>query len=144
MNSEHQAGPAQQAAPDRRIEFEKFLADLSARFVAPPPDRVDHEIQKALKAVLEFFQLDRCNLIRVVPGEGEFRVTHNADVNGISPYTVDTPRPISLGPWVHLKIGGRREVASFASLDELPAEAAADKQHFQQVGVGSGARAPSR
>ena len=38
-----------------RLDFEKFMADLSARFVALPPERVDDEIQCALKEVLEFF-----------------------------------------------------------------------------------------
>ena len=34
---------------ENRLEFEKFLADLSARLVALPPDRVDDEIRNALK-----------------------------------------------------------------------------------------------
>jgi hypothetical protein len=44
--------------PEKRLDFEKFLADLSARFVALPPERVDDEIRDALKRVLEFFQID--------------------------------------------------------------------------------------
>jgi formate hydrogenlyase transcriptional activator len=136
------AGCGGRAAPDRRLEFERFLAEVSARFVALPPDRVDDEIRNTLKEVLEFFQLDRCNLLRVVPGEGQFAVTHNADVNGVSPYTVDDPRPITLVPYFHKRIGGQREFISFSRLDDLPAEAAADKRHLARVGVRSGVYIP--
>jgi formate hydrogenlyase transcriptional activator len=131
-----------QAAPDRRLEFERFLADVSARFVALPPDRVDDEIRNALKAVLDFFQLDRCLVIRVVPGKGELRVTHNADVNGISPYTVGPPRPVSRYPWLHRKISERREVVSFARLDDMPADAATDKRCLEELGIRSGVYIP--
>jgi hypothetical protein len=37
--------------PEKRLEFEKFLADLSARLVALPPERVDDEIRSALETV---------------------------------------------------------------------------------------------
>ena len=60
---------------EKRLEFEKFLADLSARLVALPPDRVDDEIRNALKKVLEFFQIDRFNLFRLLPGKTHFMVT---------------------------------------------------------------------
>ncbi len=75
-----------QAAPDMRLEFERLLADLSARLVVLPPERVDDEIRNALKEVLGFFHIDRCNLMRLLPGKTHFLVTHNADVNDISPY----------------------------------------------------------
>jgi len=142
VNGGNQSGSAGGTAPERRLEFEAFLADVSARFVGLSPDRVDDEIRNALKEVMEFFGLDRCNLIRVVPEEGEFRVTHNADVSGISPYTVGDPRAVSLVPWVHKKISGLHEVVSFASLEELPADAAIDKPHFERVGVRSGTYIP--
>ncbi|MCX5914164.1 MAG: sigma 54-interacting transcriptional regulator [Deltaproteobacteria bacterium] len=133
---------AERSIPEKRLEFEKFLADLSAELVALPPDRVDDEIQNALKDVLEFFQIDRCNLILRVPGKAVMQVTHNADVRGISPYPIRTPRPISLFPWFHKMMTERREVVSFARLEELPTEAATDKQSLEEVGVRSGLYIP--
>ena len=50
-----------------RLKFEQLLSDLSARFVNIAPDQVDLEIQSALRQILEFFQVDRCGLIRVSP-----------------------------------------------------------------------------
>ncbi len=131
----------ERSIPEKRLEFEKFLADLSARFVALPPERVDHEIRNALKEVLEFFQIDRCNLFRLLPGKTLFQVTHNADVNGISPYPIDTPIPVSLFPWISKKLQ-QGEVFSFARLEELPEEAAADKPALEKFGNRSGLYIP--
>ncbi len=83
------------AAPERRLEFETFLANLSARFVALPPERVDDEIRSALHEVLGFFRIDRCSLLRLLPGKTLWLVTHNADTAGVSPHPVETPLPVS-------------------------------------------------
>ena len=120
VNSEKKVHSAERHVPERRLTFENFLADLSARFVALPPERVDDEIRSALKEVLEFFQIDRCNLFRLLPGKTLFQVTHNADVNGISAYPIETPLPVSLFPWASKQLAERREIFSFARLEELP------------------------
>jgi formate hydrogenlyase transcriptional activator len=140
VNSENQAGPALQVAP-RRLEFEKLLADLSATLVVLAPERVDDEIRNALKEVLEFFQIDRCNLMRLLPDKTHFIVTHNADVNSSSPYPVETPVPVSLFPWVSEKLQ-KGEVLSFARLEELPKEAATDKPTIEKYGIRSGLYIP--
>jgi formate hydrogenlyase transcriptional activator len=142
VNNEDKIHPAERSEPEKRLEFEKFLADLSARLVALPPERVDDEIRSALKEVLEFFQIDRCNLFRLLPGKTLFQVTHNADVNGISPYPIETPLPVPLFPWASKKLTEKREVFSFARLEELPAEAETDKQAFEKFGIRSGLYIP--
>lgn len=141
MNRKNPEHSVVRLAPENRLEFEKFLIDLSTRLVALPPDRVDDEIRNALKKVLEFFQIDRCNLFRLLPGKTLFQVTHNADVNGISPYPVDTPIPVSLFPWISKKLQ-ENEVFSFARLEELPEEAAADKPALEKFGNRSGLYIP--
>jgi hypothetical protein len=55
------------APTEERPKFEKFLADISATLVAIPPERVDDEIRNALKKVIEFFEIDRCSLLRLLP-----------------------------------------------------------------------------
>jgi transcriptional regulator with GAF, ATPase, and Fis domain len=121
-----------------RLEFEKFMADLSARFVALPPEKVDDEIQSALKKIVNFFKIDRCNLLRLLPGENVFQVMHSADVSGASPYPVGIPRPVSLYPWLIKKLSEQHGVVSFARLEDLPAEAAIDKMNLEKVRVRSG------
>jgi formate hydrogenlyase transcriptional activator len=142
VNRKNQVHSAQRAVPEKRLEFEKLLADLSARFVALPPERVDDEIRNALKEVLEFFQIDRISLLRLLPGKTLWEVTHNADAAGISPYPIGTALPVSLVPWAYKKLAEQREVFSFARLEELPAEAATDKQTFENFEVRSGLYIP--
>jgi formate hydrogenlyase transcriptional activator len=125
-----------------RLEFEEFMADLSGRFVALPPGRIDDEIRNALKEVLEFFRIDRCNLLQLLPGENLFQVIHSADVSGVSPYPIATPRPASLYPWLVKKLSVQYEVVSFARLEDLPAEAAVDRQNLEKVGIRSGLYIP--
>ena len=125
-----------------RLEFEKFMADLSGRFIALSPDRVADEIRNALKKVLEFFRIDRCNLLRLLPGERVFQVMHSADVSGVSPYPIGTPRPASLYPWLIKQLSVHYEITSFAKLEDLPAEAAIDKMNLEKVGIRSGLYIP--
>jgi formate hydrogenlyase transcriptional activator len=125
-----------------RLEFEQFLADLSARFVALPPDRVDAEIENGLKKVLEFFQVDRCALLWLMPGKTLFRITHNADSQGVSPYPVGAPIPVAVVPWMSKQLAELREPFFFRALEELPEEAAADRQFCESIGVRSGLYIP--
>jgi hypothetical protein len=83
-----------QTSSEKRLDFEKLLADLSARFVALPPEQVDGEIRKALHEVLGFFRIDRCSLLRLLPGKAMWLITHNADIEGVSPYPIETPMPV--------------------------------------------------
>ena len=53
-------------ALEERLRFERLVSDISARFVNIPPDRVDSEIEHGLREILEFFQVDRCGLIRTL------------------------------------------------------------------------------
>ncbi len=142
VTSDSRIEASEPVRPDRHLEFETFLADLSARFVALPPERVDEEIRNALREVLEFFQIDRCNLFRLLLGKTLFEVTHNADIKGISPYPIGPPLPVSLFPWASKRLAEQREVFSFASLEDLPVEAASDKQAFEKFGIRSGLYIP--
>ena len=45
---------------ENRIRFETLISDISARFVRLPSSEVDGEIERALKQVLDFFDVDRC------------------------------------------------------------------------------------
>ncbi|MEW6584278.1 MAG: sigma 54-interacting transcriptional regulator [Nitrospirota bacterium] len=127
---------------EKRLKFERFLADLSARFVALPPERVDDEIRSALKEVLEFFRIDRCALLRLLQCKTLWMITHNADAAGVSPYPIGTALPVSLFPYAYKKLAEQRESFSFARLEELPEEAAVDKQSFKAWSVRSGLYIP--
>jgi formate hydrogenlyase transcriptional activator len=140
--NQSQVQSAEHAASEKRLKFEKFLADLSAKFVALPSEQVDDEIRKALHEVLRFFRIDRISLLRLLPCRTQFLVTHNADATGNSPYPVETSLPVSLVPWAARKLADDRGTFSFATLDDLPAEAAVDKQTMELWKVRSGLYIP--
>jgi formate hydrogenlyase transcriptional activator len=127
---------------EKLLEFEKLVADLSARLVALPSEQVDDEIRRALQEVLGFFRIDRISLLRLLPCRTQWLVTHNADAAGISPYPVETSLPVSLVPWAARKLADDRETFSFATLDDHPAEAAVDRQTMEMWKVRSGLYIP--
>ena len=115
-----------------RLQFERLLFDISARFVNIAPDLVDLEIQNALKQILEFFQVDRCGLVRISPNDNSFRITHVAYASDIPPVPENTDLSINLFPWVYQKLSQRHEIVAFTARDELPREAVVDKQTYEE------------
>jgi len=133
---------SESAASEKRLEFEKFLADLSAKFVALPPERVDDEIRSALHTILRLFQIDRCSLLHLLPGKTQWLITHNADTAGESPYPIETPLPVSLFPYLSKKLMEQREAVSFARVEDLPEDATGDKRALEAWKVQSGLYIP--
>ena len=80
--------------PKERLEFEALLSNLSARFVNLPPEKVDREIELALKAMLDFFQVDRCGLVRTLPGRSAYQITHAAYSEDVPPVPEGAEIPI--------------------------------------------------
>jgi formate hydrogenlyase transcriptional activator len=124
-------------ALEERLQFEQLLSDLSARFVIIPPDRVDSEIEAALKQLLDFFKVDRCALLRTLPGKTSWLITHVANVENIPPVPVRIELPRSIHPWAYDKLTQRREVVCFSRLEDVPAEADVDKKTWIEWGIRS-------
>ena len=125
-----------------RLYFERLLFDLSARFINIAPDQVDLEIQSSLRRILEFFSVDRCGLIRVSPNDNSFRITHVAYDSDIPPVPENTDLSLNLFPWVYEKIIKQHQVVSFTRRDELPSEAAIDKQTYKGLEIRSALNIP--
>src|SRR5512143_2603330 len=120
-----------------RLRFEELLSDISSRFVNIPPDRVDFELNRALKEILDFFRVDRVGLLQVLPRDSSFRITHVASAEDLPPVPVGMEVPQSLYPWSYNKVVREREVLSLHRLDDLPAGANADRQSLIRTGVRS-------
>ena len=125
-----------------RLAFERLLSNLSARFINLAPDQIDQEIQKALRKILDFFQVDRCGLVRISPEETSWRITHAAYASEVPPVPENTDLPIALFPWVYEKIVKRHEVVSFRTRDELPSAAAIDRQTYERLEIRSALNIP--
>lgn len=116
--------------------FEALLIDLSTRFVNVPADQVDREIEDAQRRVCECLQLDASLLWQwTCQPSARLRLTHLHRPLGGPPTPAQAEAPM-LFPWAYAQLlAGRMYV--YATLDDLPPEAAHDKQTFQRHGVKS-------
>jgi len=124
----------------KQLQFERLITDLSVRFINVTPEQVDQEIAAALQQVLTFFQFDRFGLLTFTPDKKEVLVTHACYAIGID----HVPEKIDISylfPWAKEKLL-RCEYIHFTSLDDLPVEAAVDRQSWQAMGVKSNINIP--
>jgi PAS domain S-box-containing protein len=126
-------------ALQHRIRFETLISDLSASFVNIPAEAVDGEINKWLGRLAEFFGIDRCTLAVFTEDGAAARFTHSWATEGneldLSLAATD------LWPWSAGEIK-RGKPVRFSHLDELPKEAAIDKQSWNRLGAKSNLSVP--
>ena len=127
---------AEQALAER-LRFEGLLTDLSARFVDIPADRVDSEIEYGLRGILEFFQVDRAALLRILPGKTSWVITHLVSSDDAPPIPAGVELSLSMHPWAYHKLIRKREVLAYSRLEDLPAEADVDKKTWIDWGIRS-------
>ncbi len=115
--------------------FEQRLAELSARFVALETDQIDREIDRTLQSLVEALDIDRSSVGELSPDGERLLVTH-------SYATAAAPRLArgildALLPW-YAKMVRSGEVVSFDRLpDDLPPEAAAEREYCLRQGLRS-------
>jgi len=124
------AADAWPGALEERLRFEALLADLSARFVHVPADQVDGLIEDAQRRIVQALGLDRSVLVQRADTDDDLVVTHAWAVPEVA------AKPGGLAkrdfPWVHQTLlqGG---IVRFATLAELPADAARDQESFHAI-----------
>jgi len=123
-----------------QLQFEQLITGFSLRFINVAPEQVDQEILTALQQVLTFFRFDRCGLLTFTEDNNEVLVSHACYANGIDhvPEQIDISH---LFPWAKKKLL-RGEYVHFSSLDDLPPEAAIDRQSWKAMGVKSNINIP--
>ena len=123
-----------------RLAFEMMLADLSSRFVMVEPADVDHEIDGALWRVCEQLGIDYAVLWQWSGAESSvITPTHFYPTES----DLQPPDPLQQEqyPWVVQQIMTGRMVV-LASLEELPAEAAVDRESAGLRGIKSNLTVP--
>ena len=120
---------------ESRLEVETLIADLSSKFINLPPSNVDHEIDEALRRVCELLGIDFAVLWQ---WSGEdldvIEPTHYFPIQEALP----APEPLHQDqyPWYAEQMKAGRMIA-VSSLDELPLEAAVDREHGLLSGIKS-------
>ena len=121
---------------ENRLEFETLISDLSSRFVNLPPGEVDREITDSLRQVCECLDLELASLWqRSNEDPLEYTLTHVHRPPG-GPSTPERMDARGYSPWARARIAGGA-IVSFVSVDELPPEAARDRETFERFGVKS-------
>ncbi|HQZ18794.1 MAG TPA: hypothetical protein PLD86_18115, partial [Vicinamibacteria bacterium] len=116
-----------------RLEFETLIADLSSRFINLPPDEVDHEVEDALRRVCAPLGIDLAVLWEWADSApGVIRPTHLYSTMP-GPWRLE-PLGEEHYPWSRGQMLAGRLFA-ISSLEELPPEAAVDRENARLSGV---------
>jgi PAS domain S-box-containing protein len=123
--SDSNVGRNPQAGSAANPTSEMLITDLSTRFIHLPADQVDREVAEAQRRIVEALGLDRSTLFETSDGGAEWRVTHCYAAPGRKP----TIRLLSRQdlPWMAERILSG-ETVMLSSVDQLPPEAAGDKE----------------
>jgi signal transduction histidine kinase len=117
-----------------RLEFETLISDLSSRFVSLRPEQVDQEIGSALRRVCDALHIDLAVLWQwPLAAPDVITATHiYCALEGVQ---LSEPAHQEY-PWSQQEVRAGRMIA-ISSLDELPAEAAVDRETCVRYGIKS-------
>jgi formate hydrogenlyase transcriptional activator len=129
-----------QAELEDRLRFETLLVDLSARFVNLPPDRVDREIENALRCLVEALHADRATLGRLTEDGRDLVLTHAFAMPGVETFPL-LPSLATEAPLLsRTLLSGQPFV--LARLADLPAESEKERRLFASRQIKSGMAVP--
>jgi PAS domain S-box-containing protein len=123
----------------RRLEFERFLFELSRTFIGFPVEEVDVNMERGLGRVGEFLGMDRVTLTELSPDRAEMTVVYTWSAPGV-PRVARVIGPQTLPWWISQVRRG--ELTLTSNVDDLPEEAAREKEYLRQGGVVSAASIP--
>jgi formate hydrogenlyase transcriptional activator len=128
------SSPEKQAGPTKTQEFELLISEILVRFVKISAEQIDSEIRASIRRIIEFLGLDRGALAQWSADGTHMVCTHRWTVPGVSPVVVSPGS--SAAPWVCRQILRGKEV-TFSQVEDLPEEAAEDKEFFSGAGTKS-------
>jgi formate hydrogenlyase transcriptional activator len=122
-----------------RLAFEELLARISAKFVNISLKQMDADIENAMHQIVEFLNLDRGILVRFSHANSRMITTHFSVVPGCRTAWNELDNEVI--PWVLENIM-RGEAVVFSCLEDLPIEAAKDREFFTSIGIKSNVTLP--
>ena len=130
----------QPAELEERLRFEALIIDLSLKFVQLPAGDVDREIMDAERRICTLLGLDFVVVWQVSDeAPGLFALTHFFSAQA-GPQAPDRMRQAQY-PWATEQLLAGRTI-KVASLDDLPPEAASDRETLRQFGIQSNLALP--
>ena len=121
-----------------QLKFEAMLSEISAGLISLPADNVNGQIIQALKRICEALGLDSSTLGRFNAETRELIITHSWADKGLITYSSVSERDL---PWMARTLQHGQTVC-FARIDDLPEEAAIDKETLRVHGPKSNVTYP--
>src|SRR5438067_566159 len=117
---------------EHRLAFEKLISGISTNFINVAAAEIDGEITAALESVGRFVGADRAYIYMFDDEAGSALLTHewNADPN--SARGVGQRVPSSAFPWTSGILDELKQIV--ISVDDLPPEAAAEREAYERAG----------
>jgi PAS domain S-box-containing protein len=129
---------------DERLRFETLVTELSAAFTNLSPNEVDREIDKWLQTLAEFLSVDRASFFQFGEDWTTLYRSHSYTVPGIEPLP---PAPMGMKdqfPWITDQLRQGLTLKWARIPDDMPEEAAKEKEYAARLGVKSGLNIPVR
>jgi formate hydrogenlyase transcriptional activator len=124
-----------QEAIHERLRFEKFLAELSARFVTLPSAAVDHGVVDGLRRLVAYVRVDRSTLFQFNADGSALERGHSYALPGCEPSS--GPVASANFPWYARALSKKQPLALRRLPEDLPAEATSERAYCLQEGLKS-------
>ncbi len=127
-------------APDKetqlkeRLLFEEILTELSATLISIAPEQTGDAIKYALRAILDFFRVERCMVIAVSPDKTYVDFSYVVSKSKL----ISLPRTVPIQdsfPWSFEKVINQRKEVFIDAVSRLPREATIDRKSYQKWGT---------
>lgn len=126
---------------DSGERIESLLIELSARFINLPSEQVDHEIKDTQRRICEHLGLDRSALWQQGEEDPDTLLLTHVYQRQEMPHTPAPANARTLVPWL-LEQVLRGKTVVVSRLDDLPAEAACDREALGRFGTNSAVIVP--
>jgi formate hydrogenlyase transcriptional activator len=123
------------------IRLEALLTAISARMVKASPENLDTEIIRSLQEIFQLLEINRGGLLEVTEDSPIVRISHAWYDEGLEPISEEI-NLVELFPWVYQLLVGQGKPFVMTSIDELPPEAAIDRQTHLNLGTKSALSIP--
>lgn len=122
---------------NKRLEFEKTLASVSARFISVEAENIDKEINESLSKIGEVVSADRIYLFLMSEDERYFNNTHEWCNEGIEPQINNLQNvPAESIPWWVEKLK-KFELIHIPKVSQLPFEARTEREILEAQDIKS-------
>ena len=130
MTNKISNSPSRDKSPGQFIELEKLITQFSTQFANLPVSEVDGRIEQAFKQIAECIDVDRCSFWELSDDQTELHLIHQYAVPG----QLKIPGGLTNKnfPWVFRK-GMNGDYVCFSRIEDLPEEAAIDKESFRFI-----------